>query len=90
MVSFVKAIMISARMKKADEEQECYPKLSTIYPPDRFAHFYCANMCDMQTLRYQILQKQHQQLLLNYNTIKLELHQVKEDFINELLRTSKL
>jgi hypothetical protein len=82
--------MISDRMKKADEEQQCYPKLSTIYPPSKFGQFYCANMCDMQTIKLQILQKQHQQLLQDYNAVKLELDQVKQDFINELLRTSKL
>lgn len=84
---------MSARMQKADDEQKSYPKLSDIYPRDRFPHLFCSTQCDTETRReieYQILLKKYKQLLQDYKAKENELHIAKQDFIQVLLKTSNL
>ena len=82
--------MISDRMKKADAKQLSYPPLSQVYPPDRFRHLYSDLPCEMNKLEYQILSTKYRKLLKEFEANKKELDEVKQDYINEMLRNSKI
>ena len=89
--------MISDRMRQADAQQQSYPPLSKIYEQfsnnpiqHRFTHLYCGTQDNEQTIEYQTLFHKYIQLKKDYNALQQELMLYKKDYVDEMLKNSKL
>jgi len=89
--------MISDRMRQADAQQQSYPALSKIYGQlsetpirHRFQHLYCGTQGTEQTAEYQVLFHKYIQLKKDYKALQQELSLYKEDYVNEMIKNSRL
>ena len=78
---------------RADAQQQSYPPLSEIYgglTEHRFKHLYRGTWDNEQTFEYETLFHKYIQLKKNYKALEEQLNLYKKDYVDEMLKNSKL